>query len=775
MDLLNHSHRRFGHSPFVFKEGEVAKAEVFGGPEVEAEMAKRLKNPEKMSPDDLSQEIQQYFEEKIGPRKFEEFMRKEVQGKVSPEEENRMVKDALSSYETDYSQRIAGFYRKTEKRISDYEDFLEKSDQKAEQERALLKTAVENAQRAKASIPQIETLGPNEKPSKSETEKRFLGEYIPALNRQYMNLDWQERHLPENDFKIYKSLAKEFGKGVEAFVRFQLESVYEKNLDAKALQEELKGLRDKMAELYSANANRDGFLDLKDLQGLEAKASIPVDIARLLTSGKPVEQIATELDAKNYLRKDDWGKAIDLWSDEFVELAKRNGNEQGIIEAAKKHNGIQENISFRKAVGIFRDAMETAKKTGVLEVLKVVKEFNEATNGDQARVLELAFIPQKGAAIRPMVLTERAKLLDQVTIPRNVDDKLVVGFVKMEREGRDRILSNPAQRQALFLGIKNILAREQRARERGTAENAIYAQTNNLPKKTRELSTSPTPENPSGHDEIARFWALIEIAKEAEFAIKNLDKAKDYQGQNLYDSFNATQDDKTTPPTLDLNFRDVNKRYSQRYVSGIARAGFNGRDIGLGLLQVWGGVTAAVNAWPVLTSLLHGDFEKAEKGLHSPYLYLGAATAYGIHKYNQNPALARLPFESAGGRETILEQQSLDSLARKIGDRKQLVAFLSDGDEFAAMISAQKPDAKQGAKKIETVVAKARKRYAPYPILFKNDLKGVAEDKFQTQLKETKNKSRERLRYLFYEQFLTTPRNLRELKDNCDKWLGLNH
>ncbi|MBI5421962.1 hypothetical protein HZA44_02410, partial [Candidatus Peregrinibacteria bacterium] len=355
-----------------------------------------------------------------------------------------------------------------------------------------------------------------------------------------------------------------------------------------------------------------------------------------------------------------------------------------------------------------------------------------------------------------------------VTVSKNIDDEALVGFVGKDREGRDQILSNPIQRQALFQAVRNVLARKE---DRGWNDKM-----RRLPKK---LTTGIKPEEPTAHDEIARHVALISMAEEAEWVIGNLDQNPNHKNEGLKAALEATGAEKASPK-VDYQFRDINKLHSRRYVSEASRAGFNAKSIGLFALQTWGLATAVVNAIPYLKMLKEGKVEEAATVLKNPYFLLGAGSVIGVKEYNRNPEMAKFLFENAGGQERILTHRALSAMtdntlfnkvAQSRVSRTEMSAFITDADEFEVMESLFKEEPKEGVSKLKAVLNTARKRKGP-SILTKEDLKGVVEDRFQSQLSESKTGQRERTRFLFYEKFLSDPKvNIRELKANCQKWL----
>jgi hypothetical protein len=797
MKLLPEQYRHFEKHSLVWKE---VTPETFEPEAAQREFEEKFfakKGPElaNLNPAEVAQEVGAYFEENFSPKQYEAEIRVYLQERGQSEDTvNRSVVDSVSRYTKVYETERAAFYRNIEARISDSEDLMEeavgKIKDKTKVELELLNGMIQNVRGTEAATPQIGEVSPPVKKEvlggtwsyqipivgpifknvdlpiltpiisnrdylahkefSAKTKEAFLKQFLPALGAQYFNLPWQEQNLSEKDFSDYGDLSEEFQDGMADHLEGQLDFIFQNSPDAETLRTRLEGLRDETVERYKRYAKNEGLIDLAGLKELKRQAGAYVDLARVVNSGGSEDEIVQKIEGMNFFGRDSWAEASSVWADEMVETIRANGTDQAFIETIKKQSGKTEEMTFDQAATVFKKMVAERAQVGIRETIQLAREVNTAANGRHAEILKLEEgIPD---SIRPMVETERKKLIDRITIPKNVDDRLLVDFVRQEREGRDRTLSNSTERLALFQAVKNVLAREQ---DQGWGQK-IRA----LPKKTSELTTDRRPEKPTGHDEIARYLALIAMAKEAQATIESLDKAKEYQGQNLLAAYEGIEAEKKLP-NVDMRFRDINRLYSTRYVSEASRAGFNGRSIGLGLLTVWLGATALVNA------------RKAGlKGLHkNPFFLASAAGLYGMKKYHDNPEFKNYFSENAGGQERIVEQTALNSLARKVG-RDRLTAFISDGDEFAALESLMKEDPKAAIAKIKDVREKAKKRYGPLPIVTKDDLKGVMEDRVQTQLAESQDKTRERTRYLFYEAFLSNPRNVRELRDNCQKWLA---
>jgi len=151
--------------------------------------------------------------------------------------------------------------------------------------------------------------------------------------------------------------------------------------------------------------------------------------------------------------------------------------------------------------------------------------------------------------------------------------------------------------------------------------------------------------------------------------------------------------------------------------------------------------------------------------LKNPYLYAGVGAIYGINKYQQNPDVKKYLFEDAGGKERITAHLGLTGLAKKTG-RDPVLRFICNGNEFRAMHELMQ-DPKKGVSLLKKLREKALKQNPQRPVLTKNDLKDNLSENIWSQLPTREN---DRMRYLFYEKFLSSPRNIRQLQNDCMQW-----
>ena len=784
--------------------------------------------------DDVVKFVEKLFREKFNPDKVEDEFRAFAQKHAENSDEiDRYVRDTMKVYRKNFDQFRAQFYRKVEQKLSDAEDSIKKHIDATKKLTADLKQAFQNGLSARGAQSQVdEQVKKSPDPAKKEARIPIIGpilqgvnvpilspildsseyrdyrefqrettrkfkEFLGALNTKYFNLEWQEKHLSKDQMARYGKLADKFKSGMEKYVENQLEYILENSHDKQTVVTRLQGLRDVMTKNYTNNSNNQGFIDLPKLEKLHADSKNVDNIMRMLNGGEDPEAIAKIFESSQFFNREMWTDAVKVITAQLIENAVANGSESSLIATVKKLTGSSKNMDIDEAKTKFKDLMEKRAKVGVKETLLALNEFSKITNGERSELLELNGIKP---SLKPYVLREREYLLSRRAVPKNIDDRMVVEFMSTNLVGRRSMLADKTRRIALFQAIKNIQ--------------------NNYPKLYRKQAASIPKEihdkhydisRPDTHDHVARIVALLTLSREAEWVIKNLDKSKDYKGEKLYGQFEDTPHEKNAPAP-DLRFRDSKKLYKTGYISAAARGGFTAKDIGLLAVKGLIGLTIILN-------LLNA--RKAEGGwmegignvITNPYILAGSGAYYGIKRYEENPEVATYLSQDEGGQRRIETSLGLTSLAKKQG-RVEVMDFINNGDEFRAMKHIMK-NPTGGARKVKKMLRAADKQYAEGA---KARSKALAKDKTRStvsvvagtvakgldfaegaikgtnpgEMELTKdimkkyftseydqyvlsqlpdNSTNNRMRYLFYQKFLTNPKvNMRELQSNCLKW-----
>lgn len=628
--------------------------------------------------------------------------------------------------------------------------------------------ALEARDKAVFKIDNKETVRFNE--FKNRTYRQFEN-YLFALNNRYLD----DRLLSEKD-RInageYRGLAGRFKSGMSYILRQKLDFIFENNADKSSLTRSLVQLRDFLKDSYESRTGKETIIPLLVLRGMDKEAKRITDVQYLIETSENdprLPDMIRFLESREMLNKGQGKEALLMMLSQFIRNVRANGTEDAFITVVQKltaekksppktETGAEKKekkMSFDEAQSRMRKWIQAAP---LAEGIGKFRELNAGVNGGQIEAFQ--DIPK---VIYPMVDRERTLLLERRTIPKTEDARLVADFMSTNLTGRAKLMRDPVYRSALFQSVQNIL------KHYPSEFSKNHKQSISKFKSTSELTSSlDDPDRPTGHDRTARLLAVLTLAKEAKWVIGNIARSKDFAPLKLQDQFDSVTAEKA-PPLIDLRFQDTKKVYRTQYITEAAANGFNGKDIGLNLLKIWAGAVVVVN-------LMHNR-KNLGKALTNPYLLAGAAGVYGITKYQENPEAKRYFFEDRGGQERIASHLGLNKLARNLG-RQKLLNFINNGDEFAVMDVLMK-EPSRGVSKAKKLVENAQKRATKeknrYPGITKEDMKEALKDSAiaseaitWSQLPE---KSNDRARFLFYQQFLSSPRNIRQLKDNCNKWL----
>jgi len=803
MFLKLFNHRDFESRKFIFQNAPAAPAEA-EQPEpkkaieaFEKDFFEGMKLPKE--PENIKKFVDEVFTKKFSPEKYESELKNFISKyKIDENKANRLVSNAVNRYKMAYEAALARFYRIAEARASDYVDMTESIRKSTRRDLDKLRADVEATRRAEGAKPAPETvptpagkgerwpykipiLGPvfreadipiisrlidskdyrEYKKFQVETTEKYR-EFISAMNVQYFESKQYAEKLSGLSKKEYDKLSSRFKKGVEEHMKNQLEFIFKNSKDAATLKSNLEGLRDKLVAYYKLyDTNNDGILDFNELKNLDRDTN-QVRVAEVVSMTEDDAELDKKLEALNFYNNEVWQNAVVMMTEQLLTEAVRSGAETAVIEFVKKLTG-KKDLNFDKAAEMFRDIIKKLAKTGVKETLSVIREFNKAANEGRAELLEMENIQPK--AIRVLVHRQRALILEKRLVPQNTDDRNVAEFMSSNLVGRTMILNDPDRKQALFQAIQNIKKHY----------SEWYDKMPQGYKQKKDVSTRTAhPESPTEDDLNARMIAMLTLAKEAEWVIRNLDKTKDNRGKKIAEKLDDTQAEEA-PPKMDRKFRSVDTLYRTGYVSEAERGGFNGKSIVLGAVKVWAGLTLVLNFMNARKILSKegqelGWIKGAGAMLTNPYFLGGAAAIYGIHKYQENPAAKNYFFMDAGGQERLSTHLSLGSLAKKEG-KGRVITFVCNSDEFNAMkFIMKKPQegASNVQKLLKTAEERATKEKKKEPVLTKDDLKDYVDTKTWALLPSGGD---DRMRFLFYKSFLTSARNVRQLEEDCRKWI----
>jgi len=794
------NHRDSENKKFIFQNAPApAEAERFEPKkaieEFEKDFFKGIDLPKDTNPENIRKFVEEVFTKNFSPEKYENDLKSFVSKYIKDEKiADRLVNNSVVDYKLRYEDALQRFYDKAEAiTVSKYERLSDGVFNPSRKERAKLRADVEatrHAERAKpghekvtapagepankipilrlslSDIPIISRLIDSKdyreyKKFQVETTEKYR-EFISAMNVQYFESKQYAEKLSGLSKKEYDKLSGRFKKGVEEHMLMQLEFIFQNSKDAATLKSNLEGLRDKLVAYYKLyDTNNDGILDFNELKNLDRDTN-QVRVAEVVSMTEDDAELDKKLEALNFYNNEVWQNAVAMMTEQLLTEAVRSGSESAVIEFVKKLTG-KKDLNFDKAAEMFRDIIKKLAKTGVKETLSVIREFNKAVNEGRTEILKMDNIEPK--AIRVLVHRQRALILERRLVPQNTDDRNVAEFMSSNLVGRTMILNDPDRRQTLFQAIQNIKKHY----------SEWYDKMPQGYKQKKDVSTRTAhPESPTEDDLNARMIAMLTLAKEAEWVIRNLDRTKDNKGKKIAEELDDTKAEEA-PPKMDRKFRSVDTLYRTGYVSEAERGGFNGKSIVLGAVKVWAGLTLLLNFMNARKILSKegqelGWIKGAGAMLTNPYFLGGAAAIYGIHKYQENPAAKNYFFNDAGGQERISTHFSLGSLAKKEG-KNRVIAFVCNSDEFNAMKYIMK-EPQQGKSNVEKLIKMASDRAAKEkkkePVLTKDDLKDYVDTKTWALLPSGGD---DHMRFLFYKSFLTRARNVRQLEEDCRRWI----
>ncbi len=714
---------------------------------------KNIKIPEKATSDEILALVKKAFE-KHNPDKYETDLRKSL-GKYASD---KKIESAVKYYKKFFDTASGKFYRLAEKRRQDFEDARETILQAARKNLDSLKTGIKSDIKVKEVTPK---LGDFE--YQHQTEKKFRA-FVEAMSKKYLKNNQHNEKLTAKGKKIYEGFRDRFQTGMKAYTEAQLQYIFENSHDKTTLVKNLQGLRTSIRNAYTLNdKNEDGSLSLKELSKLKGGADLEV-ITKLISSSESENKILKKLEHLNFFNRKSLKQAAKLITEQFIANVTRNGSEAKFTKAVQTLTKSKKKMNFDDAASTYRDHMAKLAGTGIKEVLNAARKMNEAVNKGNMDTLKLEHVTP--SSIHILVLRQRDLILRREIEPKQIDDRQVAEFMSTNLVGRMKFLNDKVQRQALFQSIKNIKLHYPK----------IYRDKykDSIPTKVSDLSTRSTrPDLPTTHDRIARMLAIITLAKEAEWTIKNLSQSEGLKSQNIAKEIDETNADANLP-RLNFRYRWRNTLYRTGYMSRAVRGGMNTGSVFRRGLQVWAGATLFLNFMNARKHSSGKWLEGLKNVIPNPYFIGGLATMFGLKKLQQNPEYKRYLFQPEGGQETISTHAALGSLGNKkqskgekVG-RHRVISYINNPGEFNAMkaLMKNKSSGDKIRNALEKTRGKARKNKQKYPVLTRDDLKntfGVPEDK----LPQAGN---DRIRFLFYQKFLTTSRSVRQLKANCETW-----
>ncbi|MBU0727828.1 hypothetical protein KKA95_04040, partial [Patescibacteria group bacterium] len=629
---------------------------------------------------------------------------------------------------------------------------------------------------------------------KIQVKYRF-GQYVDAMNEYYLNTDWQAANFrPAGEYEFHipifwpdietRTIRESHRPKIEAYEasadrewgipiifpdldKNQFTEAYKEKsayfakrmadrFDAKlnflldqpdTTLEVLKAFRKEIEEDYKRLATMDkkgGLIDLKDLLGMEQLANHGLDLLAVLNDSHTGMDMQM-LEAMHIMTPNAFTDATGRAAENLIDGVLRDGNEADffdMVNALRESRGEKPLDSFWRAKRYFKSEVATRAEAGVRETMELIQDFNNKLNGKRIEI----YAGVSPEILQGMVYRERERLLDRTTIPESEPERLVVEFMSTTREGREAILKSN-RRDELFKAIKNIQTHYDKAYKDEYADS--------MPDKIGDLRTNRRNlEKPTVHDRAARLQALIMLATEAEWVVKNLGTTKEFEGQNVLEALNSAEADKEAI-SPGLKFKDTRKAHAVPYKSALSRGGFNGADLavkGLKVLAVFTVFANVANSIKAGTEDGEDFFDKVAKSVGNivtnPAVLAGSAVAVGAHAYEMYPQIRNYPFASKYGKKGIMTSIWLERLGEKVG-RNNLQAFTGDPSEWSAMNELE-------VGQIKSLMEKAEERNKDRPIITNEDMVNAGlGDHITSGLPDSPGTTHSRVRYLFYKKFLS--------------------
>ncbi|MFH0838494.1 MAG: hypothetical protein V1880_04490 [Patescibacteria group bacterium] len=649
------------------------------------------------------------------------------------------------------AERYGQFYKQTRtdfmKGADDLEDKFETSVNrirgKTSEELDALKSAVEGAR----ALTEFKGIMPP--PEDKDAVEDYFDDYLDAMNGRYFNEEMDEGN---EGHRNYGKLSGKFKKNMENRVEAKLDWLLNKKETKK---EDLEAFKKEIADRYETYSKFDkstSIISGADLAALEKLANPPLDaVGQVLSEGD--ERVIKRLEIMHLLNPGAWKDTVKAAHDMVVLTALNGGMENEFIAAARKYKEAED---FDDAVDVFEDKLEELSKVGVTETLAFLREFNTEVHSE---VLDYE------RNIEPKSLTVQVSkqldyLLGGVLKPHWEEDRMIVRFMTANREERQEILSNDAQRGILFRGIKM-------ATERYPDIFAGY----NVPDDVKKLRRSPDITKPTRHDQAAQLMALIILGRQAKVIVSKLNKTPQYTGRDFtaeIDSMKVPEDAKMVQEGVKFSAPGTQRA---RFQSALERGGFNARDLALKGVKVLGLLSILANAGQSFSET-EGDFvdrifQTGEKMLTNQGVLVGAAAAAGAHLAERNPAFLKYPWLSKYHRQKIMVDFKLENIAARLGKegREEVNRFTFNNAEWRALSH----DNMTGDKIRELLKTKAEKaKGGQKPVITVRDLSEIiTEPSIISTL--TRTEKSPRMRYLFYQKFFASPikPDVNRMKELC--------
>lgn len=664
-----------------------------------------------------------------------------------------LVLDSTNRYMQFYTVKKREFMQKSVRLQEDFESRVEAIQKQTKKELHLLRSAVEGSR---------PLTGFNESMPSLQDGDAVIGHfenYLDALNGRYFNADvnFSSSRGPAVGSGIPlagRVVAPETWKYEEESQRFQI--VMKNWVEAKVTwllkqngttPSTLEDFKKEIAARYDEYSKYDtssSIISSYDLAALEDASKPPPDaVGRILDESD--DKALKRLEIMQIMNPSGWEDTIEMAGTVIIRGAENGNLESEFIAEVSKYQtveGADDKEKFEDAKDKFKDMLEEISRVGVRETLDFLRNFNVGVHNDVLKYEKEVRPP----ALAMQVGKQMDYLLGGVLVPQQETDRMLVRFMRADRDARDEILQNDGTRNTLFRAIKQAT----------TDYPAIYDQKySNIPDDVTKLRRSANIEKPTTHDQAAQLQALIIIGNQAKVIVSKLNRAPEYAGRNLEEEISNT----ATPPDSSVVMTGLRFRVpggdTPRFRSAIDRGGFNSRDLALKGAKVLGCLVILSNVARSFSET-HGDFvdrvlDTVERSATNQGVLIGAAVTVGSHMAERDKRFLRYPWLSQHEQAATMTAFKLDNIAARVG-RDEASRFLYNNAEWRALAEpAMDPS------QIKELLQNANKE-APkgsHPIITVEDMRKVVKDESIIATLSVGGRSA-RMRYLFYQKFFAT-------------------
>lgn len=737
--------------------------------EVKAETPKKRKEKDQALPEvpfdpdkTTHDEVWKLIDEKYGHSPYQSLITSYVEGLLPKAPEGyreALVQNSSQRYMKFYEKAKVTFMTEAEALKEKFDDAVDDIKDRVSDDLKVLKSAVEGAKK------QTEFTAVMPGPESKDAVEDHFEDYLEALNARYFNVDVNfgtdvtEIPVPIVGAMVpkglsaaaYRNKANEFESKMSDWVEAKLEWMLKSK---KTTKQDLDEFKKEIEDRYKSYSNFDknsAIISGADLVALDKLAHPGLDDVGLVLD-ESGEGGIRRLKIMQLMNPDGWEETVDMARDVTLKGVLNNHSETKFIEMMKQYGEVKD---FGDAADLFEDRLEELGKADVGATLEFIRHFNQEVHGD---------LLQYEAAVEPPALTMQVHkqmdyLLGGALVPQKQEDRAIVSFMKAEKEGRDQILSNPGTRAVLFRAIK--MATEH-------YPTMYETQFGNIPDDVSKLRRSRRIEKPTFHDRAAQLQALIILGNQAKVIVSKFEQTPEHKGKGYVGQIDDAQiPDETKMVKLGVRFHSAGSKPA-RYTSGLARGGFNTRDLALKGVKVLGVLTVVSNvaqSWSETSGDLPDRLlDTVERSVTSHGVLAGAAMTAGSHMAERNKAFLRYPWLSQHERAGAMAAFKLDNLGRRLG-HDEVKRFTNNNAEWRAL-----KDPAMDPSQIKEMLKAAGKRVKgkQKPVITINDLKEVIKDESVISTL-TKGGRSARMRYMFYQKFFASPSkpDVNHVKELC--------